>query len=106
MDAPRRAGMKNALQRPIRQNRVGRSCEQPMQIPAGMLALAAVKAVAEDPEAAAPDILDAIIIAGDALLVRWQLPPFRRDAFGAFEAGDLMLVAPRSEERRVGKECR
>ena len=54
------------------------SCEQPVEVPVG-IGLFLIKPVAENPEAAAARILDAVIVAGEAGFIDravLPLPPF------------------------------
>src|SRR3546814_13770282 len=65
-----------------------RSCEQPVDIPA-RIGLFVVEPMAKQPVAAAPDILDAVIVARQPLVVA-AAPPFGGDALGPFVAAHRM----------------
>src|SRR5581483_8829883 len=81
------------------------SCEQPVHEPVGgdrlarlVFQLAAIKPVAENPEAQARLVLDAEVIAGQHLAV--LLPPFHGDALRPFHPRHHMVGAPPGEAMR------
>src|SRR6476660_1809050 len=81
------------------------SAEQSVNEPDGHTAASITdEAVAVDPVAAALRILDPVIIAQPAR--RGLAPPFRRDAFRAFDAGNVMHRASPDEPPRHAFGCR
>src|SRR3546814_5094035 len=102
--ARRRAGGCSWSRRPVRRRpgagRDTRSCEQPVDIPA-RIGLFVVEPMAKQPVAAAPDILDAVIVARQPLVVA-AAPPFGGDALGPFVAAHRMKrPAPAEALRRA-----
>src|SRR5687767_5586582 len=87
-----------------RTSRPRESGEQPMDIPDRARRLAPVKAFAEQPVAAALNILDPKIVArGVAEIIP---PPFRGDPLRPFHARHLVKDAPPAEaERRAFRHC-
>src|SRR4029453_16771875 len=78
------------------------SCEQSVEIPF-RIGLFFEQPVAEDPEAPAPRIFDAIIIAGQTGIIDCSIltpPPFGRDPFGPLEPAHLMKFAAPAEAVR------
>ena len=72
-----------------------------MEIPGGRRG-AAIDAGSKEPEAAALGILDTVIVAGIGSGV--AAPPFRRDAFGPFGAGDVIEIErPALPDGKPGK---